>query len=128
MAQAVGTDLAARLRGLTLELYTRGAAHAAARDLILADTKFEFGLTGDGGLLLIDEVLTPDSSRYWDIAQWHPGEEPVSFDKQYVRNWLDQSGWDHQSPPPVLADEVVRGTLDRYIEAFRRITGREPEL
>jgi phosphoribosylaminoimidazole-succinocarboxamide synthase len=132
MAGAVGGELAARLRDLTLDLYRRGAAHAAERDLILADTKFEFGLTGaleDGGeLLLIDEVMTPDSSRYWDVAQWRPGEEPVSFDKQYVRNWLDQSGWDHQSPPPVLADEVVRGTRDRYVEAFRRITGREPEL
>jgi phosphoribosylaminoimidazole-succinocarboxamide synthase len=132
MAESVGGELAARLRDLTLDLYRRGAAHAAERDLILADTKFEFGLTADpkdgGELLLIDEVMTPDSSRYWDVAQWHPGEEPVSFDKQYVRNWLDQSGWDHQSPPPVLSDEVVRGTRDRYVEAFRRITGREPEL
>ena len=128
MAESVGAELAARLRDLTLDLYRRGASHAAGRDLILADTKFEMGLTGTDELLLVDEVLTPDSSRYWDVAQWRPGEEPVSFDKQYVRNWLDQSGWDHQSPPPVLADEVVRGTRDRYVEAFRRITGREPEL
>jgi phosphoribosylaminoimidazole-succinocarboxamide synthase len=125
---AAGGELAGRLRELTLALYARGAAHAAERGLILADTKFEFGQTEDGGLLLVDEVLTPDSSRYWDAELWRPGEEPASFDKQYVRNWLDASGWDHQSPPPVLPEEVVRGTRERYIEAFRRITGREPEL
>ena len=132
LAEAVGSDLAARLRDLTLALYTAGASHAAERDLILADTKFEFGFADDGAedgaLLLIDEVMTPDSSRYWDVQRWSPGEEPASFDKQYVRNWLDTSGWDHQSPPPVLPEEVVRGTRERYIEAFRRITGREPEL
>ena len=128
MAEAVGLELATRLRELTLALYNRGASLAAEKDLILADTKFEFGLTGDGGLILIDEVMTPDSSRYWDVQRWVPGEEPASFDKQYVRNWLDSSGWDHQSPPPVLAEEVVRGTRERYIEAFRRITGTEPVL
>jgi len=124
----VGPDLAARLRELTLSLYTTGASHAAEKDLILADTKFEFGFADDGTLLLIDEVMTPDSSRYWDVHRWAPGEEPASFDKQYVRNWLDASGWDHQSPPPVLPEEVVRGTRERYIEAFRRITGSEPEI
>ena len=146
-----------RLRDLTLSLYERAAARAAERDLILADTKFEFGLlpgagAGAGGagevrmskaggagsasggtaladrLLLIDEALTPDSSRYWDVAHWRPGEEPASFDKQFVRNWLDASGWDRQSPPPVLPPDVVLGTRDRYVEAFRRLTGREPEL
>jgi phosphoribosylaminoimidazole-succinocarboxamide synthase len=127
VAAAVGADLAARLRDLTLDLYRRGAAHAAERDLLLADTKFEFGRTG-AGLLLVDEVLTPDSSRYWDVAHWQPGSEPVSFDKQFVRNWLDASGWDHQSPPPVLPEEVVRGTRERYLEAFRRLTGSEPAL
>jgi phosphoribosylaminoimidazole-succinocarboxamide synthase len=124
---AVGPELAGRLRELTLALYARGASHAAARDLILADTKFEFGLL-NGKLLLVDEVLTPDSSRYWDVAYWRPGEEPSSFDKQYVRNWLDSSGWDHQSPPPPLPDDVVRGTRERYLEAFRRLVGREPAL
>jgi len=143
-----------RLRDLTLLLYERAAARAAERDLILADTKFEFGLLpagaaggGDGRrgtmggagsagsgppltdrLLLIDEALTPDSSRYWDVAHWRPGEEPASFDKQFVRNWLDASGWDHQSPPPELPPDVVLGTRDRYVEAFRRLTGREPDL
>jgi phosphoribosylaminoimidazole-succinocarboxamide synthase len=127
--RALGPDLAARLRDLTLALYERGAARAAERDLILADTKFEFGHALDTGeLILIDEVLTPDSSRYWDVAFWNPGTDPASFDKQYVRNWLDETGWDKESPPPELPPEVVRGTLDRYVEAFRRITGREPDL
>jgi len=158
-AGTAGRPLAERLRELTLALYERGAARAAERDLILADTKFEFGLApprqgdpgtaagleafpggrspeGAGGLdpgvaqrlVLIDEALTPDSSRYWDVAHWRPGEEPVSFDKQFVRNWLDASGWDHQSPPPELPADVVLGTRERYVEAFRRLTGREPEL
>jgi phosphoribosylaminoimidazole-succinocarboxamide synthase len=122
-----GPLLATRLRDLTLDLYTRGADHARSRGLILADTKFEFGIR-DGELMLIDEVLTPDSSRYWDAAQWKPGEEPASFDKQYVRNWLDASGWDHESPPPELPREVVMGTRERYVEAFRKITGAEPDL
>ncbi len=127
--RAAGPGLAATLRDLTLKLYEAGAAHAAGRDLILADTKFEFGYAVDSDrLLLIDEVLTPDSSRYWDLAHWLPGEEPASFDKQYVRNWLDASGWDRESPPPELPADVVAGTLDRYVEAFRRLTGREPEL
>jgi phosphoribosylaminoimidazole-succinocarboxamide synthase len=127
--RALGPDLAGTLRDLTLSLYQAGASHAADHDLILADTKFEFGHALDTGeLLLVDEVLTPDSSRYWDIAHWLPGEEPTSFDKQFVRNWLDKSGWDRESTPPELPDEVIQGTLDRYVEAFRRITGREPEL
>lgn len=127
MAHAIGGDLAERLRALTLELYRQGAAHAAAQGLILADTKFEFGLV-DGEVLLIDEVLTPDSSRYWDAALWTPGQEPVSFDKQFVRNWLDSTAWDKESPPPALPPEVVRGTLERYLEAFRRLTRGEPEM
>ena len=127
--RAAGSTLAATLRDLTLALYEAGAAHAAGRDLILADTKFEFGhAVATGELLLIDEVLTPDSSRYWEIATWRPGEEPASFDKQFVRNWLDASGWDRESPPPELPPDVVAGTLDRYVEAFLRLTGREPEL
>jgi phosphoribosylaminoimidazole-succinocarboxamide synthase len=131
--RAVGSGLAATLSELTLALYQAGAAHATGRDLILADTKFEFGHAlgrekETGELLLIDEVLTPDSSRYWDLANWLPGEEPASFDKQFVRNWLDESGWDKESPPPELPADVVQGTLDRYVEAFRRITGGEPDL
>jgi phosphoribosylaminoimidazole-succinocarboxamide synthase len=127
--QSLGPELAATLRDLTLILYTRGAAHAAHRDLLLADTKFEFGHALDTGeLLLIDEVLTPDSSRYWDVERWQPGQEPTSFDKQFVRNWLDETGWDKESTPPELPADVVQGTLERYVEAFRRITRREPVL
>ncbi len=127
MADAVGVDLAATLRDRTLEIFSAGTAVLERAGLLLADTKFEFGMS-DGELLLIDEVLTPDSSRFWEASAWTPGEEPVSFDKQYVRNWLDESGWDHESEPPELPESVVQGTLERYIEAFRRITGREPEL
>ncbi len=127
MEGSLGPILARRLRDLTLDLYARAAAHAARQGLILADTKFEFGLA-DGELLLVDEALTPDSSRYWDVDQWRPGEEPPSFDKQYVRNWLDESGWDHESPPPELPEHVVEGTRDRYLAAFRRLTGTEPDL
>lgn len=127
LAGAVGEELASRLEAATLELYSRGRDHAAGKGLLLADTKFEFGQL-DGELYLIDEVLTPDSSRYWNAGDWKPGTEPVSFDKQFVRNWLDASGWDHESAPPELPAEVVRGTLDRYVEAFRRITGQEPRL
>ncbi len=127
LVAGAGDQLASRLRELTLELYSRGAARLKDAGLILADTKYEFGHL-DGELLLIDEVMTPDSSRFWEAAEWRPGEEPVSFDKQYVRNWLDECGWDHESPPPVLPTEVVEGTLSRYLEAFRRVTGREPEM
>ena len=127
MESALGSELTDRLEELTLTLYRHGRDHAETRDLLLADTKFEFGRI-DGELLLIDEVLTPDSSRYWEKQAWTPGQEPASFDKQYVRNWLDDTGWDHESPPPELEPEVVRGTLDRYVEAFRRLTGQEPVL
>jgi phosphoribosylaminoimidazole-succinocarboxamide synthase len=126
VAGALGLDVATRLRDLTLALYLEGARRAEARGLLLADTKFEFGWI-DGRVTLIDEVLTPDSSRYWDAAAWRPGEEPVSFDKQFVRNWLDASGWDRESPPPRLPPEVVEGTRQRYAEAFRRLTGTDPE-
>jgi phosphoribosylaminoimidazole-succinocarboxamide synthase len=127
LVAALGGELAERLRATTLLLYQAAAEHAAGCGLLLADTKFEFGWAA-GELLWIDEALTPDSSRYWDAAAWRPGSEPASFDKQFVRNWLDVSGWDHESPPPELPPEVVAGTRERYLEAFRRLTGREPEL
>ena len=127
LERELGEELAHRLRDLTIALYTAGAEHAEDRGIILADTKFEFGRVGDE-LILIDEALTPDSSRFWEKSAWTPGTEPVSLDKQYVRNWLDESGWDHDSPPPELPPEVVRGTLERYVEAFERLTGRSPEL
>lgn len=127
LVEGVGSEMAEHLRTLTLALYRLGAEHAARQGLLLADTKFEFGTLPDGSLVLIDEALTPDSSRYWDAASWRAGEEPASFDKQYVRDWLDRSGWDRESSPPELPAEVVTGTLDRYREAFRRITGRDPK-
>ena len=119
--------MAQRLQDLTLELYRAAAEHAAGCGLILADTKFELGMA-DGELILVDEALTPDSSRYWDAETWNPGIEPVSFDKQFVRNWLDASGWDHESRPPALPREIVDGTLERYVAAYRRLTGEPPIL
>ncbi len=123
----VGEELARTLRDKTLDLYSAGRDLAAREGLILADTKFELGWI-DGQLVLIDEVLTPDSSRYWEASEWQPGTEPVSFDKQPVRDWLDGTGWDKASPPPELTEEVVQGTLERYLSAFRRITGHDPSL
>jgi len=127
MAGELGEELSAQMRDLTLDLYSRGSEHAAKSGILLADTKFEFGRI-DGQLILIDEVLTPDSSRFWEADQWTPGTEPISLDKQFVRNWLDETGWDHESTPPELPEEVVEGTLDRYVEAFRRIAGKDPIL
>ena len=128
MSKRVGDQKAAQLRDLTIEIYTRGSSHALSRGMILADTKFEFGELEDGTILLIDEVLTPDSSRFWDEATWQPGTEPISYDKQFVRNWLDEADWDHNSPPPRLPEEVVAGTLERYFAAFRKVTGEDPVL
>lgn len=120
-----GRELAEQLREVTLGLYTQAAAVAEARGIILADTKFEFGHRPDGTLVLADEVLTPDSSRFWDAAGWQPGTSLPSFDKQYVRDWLThESGWDKASEvaPPPLPDHVVQATQARYEEAFRRLT------
>jgi phosphoribosylaminoimidazole-succinocarboxamide synthase len=118
----IGKGLAERLRELTIALYERGAAVAAERGIIVADTKFEFGFA-DGELILIDEVLTPDSSRFWPAEGYAPGVSQPSFDKQYVRDWLDASGWDHEPPPPDLPAEVVQRTADTYRDAYERVTG-----
>ncbi|KAB2962002.1 MAG: phosphoribosylaminoimidazolesuccinocarboxamide synthase [Thermoanaerobaculia bacterium] len=126
VADALGGEVAGRLRELTLALYRAGAARAEEAGLLLADTKFEFGWI-DGEITLIDEALTPDSSRYWEASAWRPGTEPVSFDKQFVRDWLDSAGWDRESAPPELPPDVVAGTRARYAEAFRRLTEAEPE-
>ena len=126
-----GAELAARLRDATLAIYSRAADIAAGRGIILADTKFEFGLRPDGTLVLADEVLTPDSSRFWDASAWQPGRSLPSFDKQYVRDWLTrESGWDKASyaPPPPLPEDVVRATRERYLEAYRRLVGTELTL
>jgi phosphoribosylaminoimidazole-succinocarboxamide synthase len=121
-AEIVGAPMLARLEEITLALYRRAADVCARAGLILADTKFELGLDGDGTLVLGDEAVTPDSSRLWPADRWRPGESPPSFDKQYLRDWLDRIGWDHASPPPELPPDVVEGTRSRYIEALERIT------
>jgi len=123
--ELIGPDLLARLRDLTLALYAAGARHAASCGIILADTKFEFGLMPSGELLLIDEVMTPDSSRYWPADQYAPGGPQPSFDKQFVRDYLEEIGWNKQPPVPALRDDVVRRTRDKYLEAFRRLTGHD---
>jgi phosphoribosylaminoimidazole-succinocarboxamide synthase len=117
--------LVARLRDTTLELYRRAAAHAEARGIILADTKFEFGTAPDGTLLLIDEALTPDSSRFWPADQYAPGGPQPSFDKQFVRDYLEAIRWNKQPPVPALPDDVVARTREKYLDAFRRLTGRD---
>ncbi|OFW02027.1 MAG: phosphoribosylaminoimidazolesuccinocarboxamide synthase [Acidobacteria bacterium RIFCSPLOWO2_02_FULL_68_18] len=126
-ARLVGAPLLTRLRSLTIALYGFGAAHAERCGMLLADTKFEFGLTGDGGVLLIDEVMTPDSSRYWPKDLYNPGRPQVSFDKQFVRDYLEQVRWDKQPPVPSLPEDVVARTREKYLEAFRRLAGRELE-
>ncbi|WP_022867367.1 phosphoribosylaminoimidazolesuccinocarboxamide synthase [Schaalia vaccimaxillae] len=129
----VGEDLAAQLRDTSIALYERARRIAGERGVIIADTKFEFGIEPTtGSLVLGDEILTPDSSRFWPADQWQPGRVTPSFDKQYVRDWLasPESGWDKSTgdQPPALPDEVVAATTDRYVEAFRRITGEDPQL
>lgn len=118
----LGDDLFDELRTRSIDIYRAASEHVSNRGVILADTKFEFGFA-NGELILIDEVLTPDSSRYWPADRWVPGTEVASFDKQYVRDWLDGSGWDHSPPAPSLPTEVIDGTRNRYIEAYERITG-----
>jgi phosphoribosylaminoimidazole-succinocarboxamide synthase len=124
MAARVGAEAAAMLRDKSLDLYRRAADHAEARGVVVADTKFEWGWAPDGGLILVDEVLTPDSSRFWPAAGWSAGETPPSWDKQFVRDWLEASGWDKSSPPPPLPEDVVRRTREKYLEAYERLTGR----
>ena len=122
-AEIVGADTAARLRALTLELYRRAHDHAAERGIILADTKFEFGVI-DGELVLCDEVLTPDSSRFWPADDYEPGRGQASFDKQIVRDWLETLDWDKRPPAPELPAEIVERTRARYVEVYERLTER----
>jgi len=127
--EIVGPELVARLKALTLEIYRRGCEHAESKGIIIADTKFEFGLVRGGNpasdVVLIDEVLTPDSSRFWPAAQYEPGHGQPSFDKQFVRDYLEEIRWNKQPPVPALPDEVIRRTRDKYVEAFRLLSGRE---
>ncbi|CAN2224618.1 PurC Phosphoribosylaminoimidazolesuccinocarboxamide (SAICAR) synthase [Candidatus Nanopelagicaceae bacterium] len=122
-AKIVGADKAAELRDLTIKLYDTAAEFSKSRGILLADTKFEFGLNMAGEITLGDEALTPDSSRFWELDGWAPGKSQPSFDKQFVRDWLTSSGWDKKSPPPALPEEIVEKTAARYADAFERITG-----
>jgi phosphoribosylaminoimidazole-succinocarboxamide synthase len=122
LARMVGVDLARQLEERSIALYLAGARRAEEVGLILADTKFEFGWI-DGELAVIDEVLTPDSSRFWDAARYAPGSSPPSFDKQFVRDFVESSGWNKEPPAPALPDEVIGGTRDRYVAAYERLTG-----
>ena len=124
-AHVVGADLLARLKALTMQLYAHGVAHAESKGIILAVTKFEFGITDDGELILIDEMMTPDSSRYWPKDTYSPGGPQPSFDKQYVRDYLESIKWNKQPPVPSLPDDVIQNTRSKYLDAFRRLTGRE---
>ena len=126
MAGAIGAELAATLRDRSIEVFRRGAAHAASCGIVVADKKFEGGRAADGTLLLVDEVLTPDSSRFWPAQNLTAGRVPDSFDKQFVRDWLETSGWDKSSPPPALPHDVVVRTREKYLEACRLLTGRLP--
>jgi phosphoribosylaminoimidazole-succinocarboxamide synthase len=122
-ASLCGEDVYRRAKDAALELYRFGAEHAEGRGIVLADTKFEFGLDADGGLVLGDEALTPDSSRFWPADEYEPGRPQPSFDKQFVRDWCEAEGWDKTPPGPVLPDDIVAGTRARYMEAFERLTG-----
>ena len=124
VAAMVGPALAERLRDLSVRLYRFAADHAEGCGLILADTKFEFGLTDDGDLILVDELLTPDSSRFWDTATYAPGKPQENFDKQFVRDYLERIGWNKEPPAPELPPDIVAKTRERYLEAYRRLTGR----
>ena len=123
-ADLVGADVLTELERITLAVYARAASECARAGIVLADTKLELGRDDSGRLVLGDEVVTPDSSRFWPRDEWRPGVSPPSYDKQYVRDWLDATGWDHTPPGPALPDDVVAGTRARYVTAFERITGR----
>ncbi len=124
MSQIIGGDAADQLRQLSMKIYTAAAEFARTRGILIADTKFEFGRVDDQ-IILIDEVLTPDSSRFWPADQYRPGGSQPSFDKQFVRDWLESTSWDKNSPPPDLPDDVVQKTRDKYIDAYERLTGTE---
>jgi len=123
VVETVGEETAARLRETTLEVYRRGAALAAERGILIADTKIELGWTPDGTLVLADEVLTPDSSRFWPADDWRPGTPPFSYDKQYLRDWAAGTGWDKRAPGPAVPEDVVAATRERYVEVYQRLTG-----
>jgi phosphoribosylaminoimidazole-succinocarboxamide synthase len=127
MANEIGMEEASKLRDLTLDLYRRASAYTESKGLILADNKLEFGRL-DGRIVWIDEAFTPDSSRYWDAKVYRPGHSPASFDKQFVRDWLESTGWDKRPPAPKLPDSIVRTTREKYIDAYRILTGELPRF
>jgi phosphoribosylaminoimidazole-succinocarboxamide synthase len=122
----IGAELAAVLRDKSIELYLKASTHAEQKGIILADTKFEFGIS-DGKVIVADEMFTPDSSRFWELSDYEPGRAQSSFDKQYLREYLEMTGWDKKPPAPELPDEIVNKTVDKYIEAYQRLTGKEFE-
>jgi phosphoribosylaminoimidazole-succinocarboxamide synthase len=124
VVNVVGGELASRLRDTTLAIYTEALEFALSRGIIIADTKFEFGFI-DGELTLIDEILSPDSSRFWPVDSYRPGFNPPSFDKQFIRDWLDGTGWDKDSTPPAMPDDIIEKTLEKYRQAHRMIIGRD---
>src|SRR5205807_6767036 len=124
MIEIVGRETAEELRRRSIDLYVRAAAHALSQGIIIADTKFEWGWTEANELILIDEALTPDSSRFWPADAYQPGRPQPSFDKQYLREWLETTSWDKNSPPPPLPAEIVTRTRQKYIEAYERLTGQ----
>ncbi len=128
MAEITGPEVAATLRDRSIDIYRRAAEYARAKGIIIADTKFEWGRLPDGELILIDEVLTPDSSRFWPLDSYRPGSSPPSFDKQYVRDWLETTAWDKNSTPPALPEDVVEATRRKYLEAYERLTGNPLDL
>lgn len=124
VCERIGSELASKLRDLSIDIYESAREFARDKGIILADTKFEFGLAGDE-VVLIDEVLTPDSSRYWPADRYEPGQSPFSFDKQFVRDWLETTNWDKNSPPPQMPQEIVEKTREKYVEAFEVLTGED---
>jgi phosphoribosylaminoimidazole-succinocarboxamide synthase len=125
MVKVTGKDTAVELRQRSIDIYRRGAEFARGKGILIADTKFEWGRLPSGELILIDEVLTPDSSRFWPLDQYRPGQSPPSYDKQFVRDWLETTGWDKNSPPPDMPAEVVARTRDKYLEAYALLTGKK---
>ena len=121
----VGKDVASRIREISIKLYQEASTFALTKGIIIADTKFEFGLDDENHLVLIDEILTPDSSRFWPLDQYHEGASQPSFDKQFIRDWLENNGWNKTPPPPSLPEDVIRKTSEKYLEAFKKLTGQD---
>ncbi|CAM8376138.1 phosphoribosylaminoimidazolesuccinocarboxamide synthase [Candidatus Methylopumilus universalis] len=121
----VGKDFASRIKEISIKLYQEASTFALTKGIIIADTKFEFGLDDENHLVLIDEILTPDSSRFWPLDQYHEGASQPSFDKQFIRDWLENNGWNKTPPPPSLPEDVIRKTSEKYLEAFKKLTGQD---